>query len=92
MTVRARPTPNPDSLKFEIVGGALPVPGGLLAARSAAEAAADPLAAALFALDGVASLLVVPAFVTVTKRPEASWDRLLPAVERVLKGWESRTE
>ena len=83
MTVRPRPTPNPDSLKFEVSGGTLSPPGGLLSARSADEAAGDPLAAALFELDGVASLLVVPAFVTVTKRPEASWDPLLPAAERV---------
>ncbi len=83
MTVRPRPTPNPDSLKFEVAGGQLAPPGGLLSARSADEAAPDPLASALFALDGVASLLVVPAFVTITKRPDASWDALLPAAERV---------
>lgn len=83
MTIRPRPTPNPDSLKFEVAGGSLAPPGGLLSARSPAEADGDPLAAALFALDGVASLLVVPTFVTITKRPEASWDALLPAAERV---------
>ena len=83
MTVRPRPTPNPDSLKFEVSGGTLAPPGGLLSARTPDEAAPDPLAAALFALDGVASLLVVPTFVTITKRPDASWDALLRAAERV---------
>ena len=83
MTVRVRPTPNPDSLKFEAEGGTV-VPSGLRAFHSAAEASSDPLGAALFRLDGVASLLVVPQFVTVTKRPDASWDGLIDAVERVL--------
>lgn len=82
--VRVRPTPNPDSLKFEIDGPPLAPPGGLLAVSRPSEAAGDPLAEALVALDGVATLLVVPAFVTVTKRADASWDALLPAVERVL--------
>jgi hypothetical protein len=64
--------------------GATAIPSGLLAFHSAAEAASDPLGAALFALGGVTSVLVVPAFVTVTKRPEADWDPLVADVERVL--------
>lgn len=84
MEIRVRPTPNPDSLMFQIEG-AQAVPSGLLAFHSAGEAAADPLGAALFALDGVASLLVVPAFVTVTKRPDAGWDPLAADVEAVLR-------
>ncbi|HEX8386853.1 MAG TPA: NifU N-terminal domain-containing protein [Rubricoccaceae bacterium] len=83
MTVTVRPTPNPDALMFRL-DGATAVPSGLLAFHSAAEAADHPLGAALFALRGVASILVVPAFVTVTKRPDASWDPLVADVERVL--------
>lgn len=83
MLVRVRPTPNPDSLKFEAEGGTI-VPSGLLAFHSAAEAESDALGRALFALGGVASLLIVPQFVTVTKRPEASWDPLIDGVERTL--------
>ena len=83
MTVSVRPTPNPDALMFRI-DGAQAVPSGLLAFHSAAEAAAHPLGVALFALRGVASVLVVPAFVTVTKRPEADWNPLAADVERVL--------
>ena len=83
MTVSVRPTPNPDALMFRL-DGAVAIPSGLLAFHSAAEAAADPLGAALFALPGVASVLVVPAFVTVTKRPETDWDPLVADIERVL--------
>ncbi len=79
----ATPTPNPNALKFAVVGATV-IPSGLLSFRSAGEAAAHPLGAALFALDGVADVLLVPPFATVTKHPAADWNLLLPAVERVL--------
>ena len=84
MTITARPTPNPNSLKFE-VDGAPVVDDGLLAFHSLVEAAEHPLGADLFALRGVESLLIVPAFVTVTKHPAADWDLLAEGVERVLR-------
>lgn len=84
MTVTARPTPNPNSLKFE-VSGATVLAEGLLAFHSAHEASEHPLGSALFALRGVHSLLIVPGFVTVTKHPAADWDLLADGVERVLK-------
>ena len=86
MTVSVRPTPNPDALMFRL-DGATAVDAGMLAYFSAAEAQAHPLGAALFALDGVASILVVPAFVTVTKRPESAWDPLAAQVEALLTAW-----
>ena len=86
MTVSARPTPNPDALMFRI-DGATAIPSGLLAFHSPAEAAEHPLGADLFALGGVASVLVVPAFVTVTKRPDTDWNPLAADVERVLTAW-----
>ena len=84
MTITARPTPNPNSLKFE-VGGARVVDGGMLAFHSLVEAAEHELASELFALRGVESLLIVPEFVTVTKHPAADWDLLAEGVERVLR-------
>jgi hypothetical protein len=83
MTVTARPTPNPNSLKFEVEGAPV-LDGGLLAYHSAAEASENALASDLFALRGVQSLLIVPGFVTVTKHPAAGWDLLSEGVERVL--------
>lgn len=82
-TVHVSPTPNPDSLKFAVDESTL-IPDGLHAFASAREAEGDPLGTALFALDGVANVFIVPDFVTVTKHPAASWDRLAEAVERVL--------
>lgn len=83
--VRLHPTPNPNSLKFTAEGATF-IPSGLAAYRSPEEAADDPLGAALFAIEGVADVLLLPAFATVTKRPEAHWDRVLPEVQRTLEG------
>lgn len=84
MTISARPTPNPDSLKFEVDGASL-VDDGLLAFHSPREADGHPLATDLFALRGVETLLIVPQFVTVTKHPAADWDLLAEGVEQVLR-------
>ena len=84
MTITARPTPNPNSLKFE-VGDARIIDGGMLAFHSLVEASADELGSELFALRGVESLLIVPEFVTVTKHTAADWDLLAEGVERVLR-------
>ncbi len=78
-----QPTPNPNSLKFTAADTPF-LDGGMGAFSSAAEASGDPLGAPLFALDGMHNVLVLPGFVTVTKRPEASWDDLLPRVEQIL--------
>lgn len=76
-------TPNPNSLKF--TSAATPfIDRGMGAYGSAAEAEADPLARALFEVHGVADVLILPAFLTITKRPEANWDGMLPAIERVI--------
>lgn len=79
MTVRFQATPNPNAGKF-VVGRAVVDGKASKSYYGAAQAAADPLAAALFALDGVASLFMVEDFVTVTKKPEAEWTALVPAV------------
>ncbi len=84
MTIRPSPTPNPNSLKFEVEGDTL-VESGVLAYHSPNEAEDDTLASELFALRGVHSLMIVPQFVTVTKHPAADWDLLAEGVERVLR-------
>ncbi|GAB5535653.1 MAG: hypothetical protein Rubg2KO_19020 [Rubricoccaceae bacterium] len=83
MRIRSRPTPNPNSLKFEVKGTPI-IPSGLLAYHSAREAEGDALASALFSLPGVETLLIVPDFVTVTKHPAADWRLLSEGIERTL--------
>lgn len=78
-----QPTPNPNSLKFAATGTPF-LDGGMLACASADEAQAHPLSAALFEVEGVFNVLVLPAFATVTKRPEADWNTMLPRIEQIL--------
>lgn len=84
MRIRSFPTPNPNSLKFEVKGTSI-IRSGLLAFHSAQEAQDDDLGRALFSLPGVETLLIVPDFVTVTKHPAADWTLLTEGVERILR-------
>ncbi len=45
----------------------------------------DPLATQLFALDGVASLFLTADFVTISKTPDASWDKIEPEASAILE-------
>ena len=78
MFIETEGTPNPATLKF------LPgrdVMGASTADFAAPEAAArSPLAAALFALPGVARVFLGGDFVTITKTDEISWQALKPQV------------
>jgi NFU1 iron-sulfur cluster scaffold homolog, mitochondrial len=85
--VRFQPTPNPNAGKF-VCGRAIVEGRSSRSFYDAGQAAADPIAAALFELDGVASIFMVEDFVTVTKQTSADWGELIPRVietlERVL--------
>lgn len=79
VSVRFQPTPNPNAGKFT---ADRPVVEGK-SSRSyynAGQAAGDAVGAALFALDGVASLFMVDDFITVTKLPAVGWETLTPQV------------
>lgn len=80
MFIQTEDTPNPQSMKFlpgrEILGtGALgrDFP-------NAQTTASSPLAASLFAIDGVAGVFLGADFVTVTKRDSLDWRHLKPAI------------
>ncbi|MEM1269868.1 MAG: NifU N-terminal domain-containing protein [Bacteroidota bacterium] len=88
--IDAEPTPNPNSLKFTTDGPPF-VESGLFAFRSAQEAVEHPLGSRLFAVDGVADVLIMPAFLTVTKRPDAAWPIVEDRVRQVLQLWLSRS-
>lgn len=83
--VSFQPTPNPNAGKF-VVGRPVTPVGTSRSYYSAEEAASDPIARALLALDGVRSVFMVNDFVTVTKKPTVLWDDLAPAVSAVLDG------
>lgn len=87
MTVRFQSTPNPNAGKF-VVGRTIVEGNTSRSFYTSEQAAAEPIAAALFELDGVASIFMVEDFVTVTKQLDADWSELIPRVtdtlERVL--------
>lgn len=84
MSVRFQATPNPNAGKF-VVGRTVVEGTSSRSFYTADQAAADPVATALFALDGVASVFMVDDFVTVTKQANAEWSDLIPRVTSALE-------
>lgn len=80
-----QPTPNPNSLKFTHEVGRLFIPSGMESFNSASECADHALGRALFAVDGVANVFLLPQFATVTKTPDADWDAVLPRIQSVFE-------
>lgn len=71
------PTPNPNALRFAL-DVTLP---DTITASSPAEASGSPFLAAVLAIDGVVSVFGTADFVTVTRRPGADWDAIVPEVQ-----------
>ena len=79
-----QPTPNPNALKFVLDRPISERPTSFLH-RDAANS--DPLAAQLFAVPGVVSLLFLGDFVTINKSADARWADIKKTVEKILSGW-----
>jgi hypothetical protein len=87
--LRFEPTPNPNALKCVVDPSPLASdPASPLASPRSyfrvEQAAGDALAECLFAIEGVSTLLIHAAFITVNKRPDAPWPPIRRAVERAL--------
>ena len=74
-------TPNPNALKFVLDRVISQQPTSFFKAEAAA---AHPVAARLFEIPGVTSLLLLGDFVTVNKQPQAKWSQITKKVKRVL--------
>jgi NFU1 iron-sulfur cluster scaffold homolog, mitochondrial len=74
MFIQTEATPNPEVLKF--LPGRQVLPGGSREFTTRTEAAASPLARALFAVDGVRRVYFGDEFLTVTKDPDCEWAHL----------------
>lgn len=83
-TVRFSPTPNPNAGKFT-VNRALVDGSSSKSFYNAEDAAHNALAAALFELEGVASVFMVADFVTVTKDADANWEKLVPEILGIIE-------
>ncbi len=79
MFIQTESTPNPDALKF--LPSRRVMPEGTLDMRSAAEAAASPLAQLLFDVAGVQSVFFAPDFIAVTKAADVDWQVVKPHVQ-----------
>ena len=79
--VEVQPTPNPNALKFMLDRRVSEKPISFLAPDAAGD---HPVAARLFAIPGVASLLLLGDFVTVNKSPDSNWTDIKPRVKRAL--------
>ena len=83
MFIETEDTPNPATLKF-IPGGRDVMGTGTADFTSAETAARSPLAASLFALDGVSRVFLGGDFVTVTKTDAHDWPDMRPQVMAAL--------
>ena len=81
--VDPQPTPNPNAMKFTVSAPVSPDGSQSYGSKEAAES--SPLAKALFALDGVASVFMLGNFVTVNKAQEANWNDLAPSIAEVIE-------
>ena len=78
--LRIDQTPNPNAMKITSSGNFC---NGSKIISDPAKTT-SPLAKAMLAVPGVQSLFFLNDFVTVTKRPEADWEAVLPQVQAAL--------
>ena len=84
LNISVQGTPNPHAAKFTV--NRTLVEGGSSESYFGSEGAGDSdLAARLFAVQGVESLLIAEDFVTVTKADTAVWDDLVPLIEAAIE-------
>lgn len=81
MFIQTEATPNPATLKF--LPGREVLPGEPRDYRTAEAAAESPLAAALFAVDGVTGVFLGADFISVTKN-DTDWAYIKPAILGVI--------
>jgi Fe-S cluster biogenesis protein NfuA len=79
MFIQTEQTPNAESLKFR-PGKPVLASGGTREFLSPRDSLQSPLAAALFRIKGVDSVLFGPDFITITKEAETPWQLLKPDI------------
>ena len=82
IVTEVQPTPNPNAVKMVLDRVIADRPISFLNPASGIE---HPIASKLFAVNGVACLLLLGDFVTVTKQPEARWAEVTKNVKRALE-------
>lgn len=82
---RIEPTPNPNSRRFVLRRPVQEQAKGRF--FMSANETDEPLAKALFAVDGVSGVLFLPNSVTVSKSNEAEWEALEPNAGQVIESY-----
>ncbi len=77
MFIQTEPTPNPATLKF--IPGRTVLGNGTAEFRARSDAAASPLAARLFDVEGVTGVFLGSDFISVTKG-DGEWQHIKPAI------------
>ena len=80
--VDVQPTPNPNAAKF-VLNQSISVQSASFFTAEAAKGHA--IASKLFAIPGVASLLLLGDFVTVNRQPGVPWETITSEVRKILK-------
>ena len=81
--VNVSTSPNENALKFTIDKSS--IESGYKTFNDADEAEGTPVAKALFQIEGVASVFLMADFITVTKKPEVSWDGIQESLIQAIK-------
>jgi len=76
-----QPTPNPNAAKFILDRKIADQPTSFF---NAGQAEGHPVAARLFEISGVSNVMLLGDFITIGKRPEASWSEIKGEVASVL--------
>ena len=84
--MHAERTPNPNSIKW-VLGEAVAPDGVAANFQEPVGEAVSPLAARLFAVDGVTAVFFASNFITVSKRPEVEWLDLAEPIVDAIKGF-----
>jgi hypothetical protein len=74
-------TPNPNSIRVGLAEAKFTKPTTY---RSAADAAAEPLVAALFGIKGVTQVFTMNNFITISKDSSVQWASIEPKVAEIL--------
>ena len=82
--VNVSSTPNENAMKFTVNQTLLA--SGYKTYNNLEQASESPVAEKLFQIDGVASVFLIQDFITVTKKPEATWVELQEKVVEIIKG------
>ncbi len=89
--MHAERTPNPDSVKW-VLSQFVVENGTCVSFASPVASDVSPLAARLFAVEGVTAVFLGPDFVTVSKRQELAWADLAEPIVEGIKAWVAAEE